>query len=141
MEKVQSINTGKYEVLLVQIPEDLSSYYINQFGLTGKSNTHGQGMMRDIPNICFDNSQAYTIVGKLCDLTNDQVAELVLPGAPYDHEKGPIYKNYNGTDILITSWQSLYSCMEAAGIYTTGSNEKSVGNIDPKCILILKRHL
>jgi hypothetical protein len=122
MNKVNKIDTGIVELLLVKIPEDLQ-FYLNQFGVCGISQTEGQGAARYIPNINIDNVQDYSIVGKFCDLTNEQLAAFVPKVKELGKDEdsgfnGAIWKNYCDEDILITANQSFYSCILSHGLLT-----------------------
>ena len=123
MHQIHKLDTGIAELLLVKIPEDLKYFYINQFGITGISQIEGQGSERYIPNINIDNISQYSLFGKLSDITNEQIEKIVSKNKNFKPDKetgnkGAIWKNYCDNEILITAWQSFYSCMLSHGLLT-----------------------
>lgn len=125
--EIRTIDTGKYELLLVTIPEDLR-FYLNQFGVTGFSNMAGIGSAKYIKNIHIENIKEYSIVGKLCNIDDSQMKELVpdlsQEYAEVEDERtmavtrvsGLVsYKNYTGKSVLTTPWQSFASCIRHHG--------------------------
>lgn len=128
MHQVHKLNTGIAELLLVKIPEDLEFCYTNEFGVTGISQTEGQESERYIPNINIENISEYSIIGKLCDITNEQVETLVCKNKNFkpDKETGnkaAFWKNYCDEELLITAWQSFYSCILSHGLLTKEPKE------------------
>jgi hypothetical protein len=71
-DKIINCTFDGKELLFIKVPNDLYDYYINQFGITGKSFTVLTGPTRYIPNICFDNPENYTILSKLSKLKEDK---------------------------------------------------------------------
>lgn len=123
MQQVHKLDTGIVELLLVKIPEDLKFCLTNKFGVTGISQTEGQGSDRYIPNINIENISEYSIVGKLCDITNEQVEGLVSKNNSFKPDKenrsrAAFWKNYCDDELLITAWQSFYSCVLSHGLLT-----------------------
>lgn len=63
---VFTIKNRTFKVLAV--PSDLHDYYLNDFGLTGKSYKAATDSQHYIPNICFNNVKSYQMIGKLSDV-------------------------------------------------------------------------
>jgi hypothetical protein len=122
-QHIHKLDTGVAELLLVKVPADLVDYYLNDFGITGKSEMHGQGASKYIANIQIDNINEYEIVGILANLDSSHIGELVQKDQEFETDDinpvaGAIFKNYKDDRVLITADQSLYSCFTENGILT-----------------------
>lgn len=115
---IHTIETGLADLLLVKVPSDLHRCYLNSFGLTGISFSHGTGPMNCLPNIPIPNPDQYLILCKFSRLTEPIVEKLVPRHMIDGKEDGYSWKNYSGDDILITASQSFYSCLHVHGLLT-----------------------
>lgn len=84
--------------------------------------TKGTSMIKDripitVKHLEVENLGQYTIVGRLADLTNEQMESLVekVVFSNKESEDGDFWKNYAGEEIFITAAQGLYSCIRVHG--------------------------
>jgi hypothetical protein len=111
------IDTGIAELLLVDIPEDLHEYYLNEFGLTGRS-FESSGSDKYIPTIMIKEAWRYEVLCRFDCLTESIVESLVSKCPTQGNGMGNTWKNYAGDDILITASQGFYSCLHVHGLLT-----------------------
>lgn len=60
--------------LLCEVPEDFFGYYLNRFGLTGRSFKEGKGPQDYVPNIPLPPGN-YSIVGLISEIAEKDLSE------------------------------------------------------------------
>ena len=117
MRRSYKVDTGIVELLLVNIPVDLNYIRITKKGITGICLQEEQE--REV-FIDIENISEYSIIGKLSELSIEQVQKLVskVPQSDKNKKTGTTWKNYSDEEILITAWQSFYSCILSHGLFT-----------------------